>query len=416
MSDRDISGPKGAGFWAFVPRGASAVAMVYFSTLLAYIGVTFAMGFVSRSRVDPYGPEREDFFKNCADGDGRWYTEIVDDGYQYCTDRMSNAAFFPAYPAIAYVVKNVTGCRTELSLLIVSNVCMALGVVIFREYLACRFKDWCQESLDLTIAILCYFPTTMFWRMTYTESMFFLCVIGTLYAMERRCNWLLIALLAGLSTSVRTVGVALVVPLLFQLWEERTTWKSLASRVLIAVPLSFWGLAAFIVFQWVYLDEPLAFLKAQKFWEFAKIPPFPQRCLDLLMLKPIWGAYINVEPGFYAFNNPPKSYPLLNLRVWDPIYWLLAFGCLGWGYWKKWLNWRELMLGLMLLLIPYYLQGPRAGMMSCGRYSSVVFPMYIVLAGVMVTLPRWCQQTWLGFSAVGLFLYSAFFTREYFFF
>src|SRR5205807_1571849 len=69
-----------------------------------------------------------------------------------------------------------------------------------------------------TLLAMGLLPTTFFWRMAYTESMFLCVAIVAMVAMGRRWPLPIVAVLVGLATAVRPVGLALLLPMAWHVW------------------------------------------------------------------------------------------------------------------------------------------------------------------------------------------------------
>jgi hypothetical protein len=100
----------------------------------------------------------------------------------------------------------------------------------------------------------------------------------------------------------------------------------------------------------------------------------------------------------------------------NPIYLLLTGALLFLGAWRNWLNRQELLVGALLLLIPYALQGHRTCMAAQARFASVVFPAYFVLGEILARLPAWLSAPILVFSGSLMALYAAMFSLWYWYY
>jgi hypothetical protein len=142
--------------------------------------------------VDSFGWEK------LCQWDCGWYSSIVRNGYissippaiQQPWD--SNVAFFPLYPAIAWVFHRVFGLEVELALPVVSSF-FALGVFI----LLSRFfgQNWKRMLLILA------YPGTFYLFVSYSESLYlFFLLLGVLALRElkeRNFLGILILLVSG---------------------------------------------------------------------------------------------------------------------------------------------------------------------------------------------------------------------------
>src|SRR5207253_861425 len=135
---------------------------------------------------------------------------------------------------------------------------------------------------------------TFFFRMAYSEGLFLLGCLAALTALQRRWPWWVCAVLIGLTTATRPTGVALLLPMTWQLWRDSPTWRRFALRLGVYGPLACWGLAAYMGYQWQAFDEPLAFAKTQEHWRIRKAVPLSERLVVLATLEPL-GSVVNPD-------------------------------------------------------------------------------------------------------------------------
>lgn len=139
--------------------------------------------------------------------DGTWYSWIADQGY---SDRYpALAAFFPLYPWLMRWGHNLTGLPVETVGWIVSRLAF-LGALFFISLLVS--KDFNIHIARWTIVAIAVFPTAFFFGAVYTESLFVLLAVATLWA-ARKNDWLLAVLLCFLAVLTRSAGIMLGIPL-----------------------------------------------------------------------------------------------------------------------------------------------------------------------------------------------------------
>jgi hypothetical protein len=97
------------------------------------------------------------------------------------------------------------------------------------------------------------------------------------------------------------------------------------------------------------------------------------------------------------------------LQFWNPIYFVACVSLVAYGAWQRWLTPPEWLLALGLLGIPYVLQSYRMMMLGHGRFTCVVFPMFLVLGRIMSHRPSTVAVILYALMAVQLFYWSALF-------
>lgn len=412
----------GADGW---PEFMSMGYIFYFATSLTVgAGLVFGASFVQLCDRHP-SARAADFVDRCAAWDGEWYVKIVNDGYSYNPNRMSSVAFYPAYPWLSRVVGALVGLRAEAALLIVSHAFLVGAFVLFAAYLEATRGRATNGFGSYTLLAFGLFPTTLYFRMTYTESMLVFLAILAMYGMERGWHPGWTALAIGLATATRPVGVALLAPFGFDLW--RRVKAGAANNSALAhmrggwwaapvMALACWGILAYMAYQNWKFDEPLAFVKTQQHWRRCKPPAtWLEKSVGLVTFKPIREVYRPGGPCYWK-RDPPADMPFFNGTFLHPIYFLFTAGMVAVGAVKGWLNSKEWLLSVALLGIPYVANGDCQCMASEMRYSSVVFPLYIVLGHLLARLPAAVSAMLLAASAVSLALYTALFTSWYWFY
>lgn len=345
--------------------------------------------------------------------DAQWYLEIASQGYSYHPRRQSAVAFFPAYPVLVRAVRDVTGLPLQAAGLVVSHGFLLGALVVLWRYGRQRFSKAPARAAGFAVASLAVFPTGLFFRMAYTESLFvFLCLL-VFWGMERRWPPGVLAGIVGLATATRSVGVALVVPLAMHVWEQTRSWRQAATRLAGVLPLSAWGILGYMGFQAAAFGEPLAFVKTQQFWRMRPPLPVGEMVLVLGSWEPIWSVYLPGMPGYW--REVDRGLPLvLSYQSFNCVAFVAAAALLAAGGVKGWLSGRELALGVCLLAIPYVSAGYRFCMASQGRYVSVVFPVYLVLGQWLSRMPRLAAAGVLAVLAAYLGWFSAMLAAGYF--
>jgi hypothetical protein len=405
-------------------------AFYYLTSLIVIVAAVFALDFVSLCRDHPESEARVDLLSALAAWDGMWYGRIASAGYSYDPDRQSAVAFFPLYPLLAGGLSQATGMRTEWALLLASHGAMIGAFALLGAYVSRRCSQADEALPDYAVLAMGLFPTTFYFRMTYTESVFMMLMLIALVGMEHGWRPLWIACVIGLATASRSVGVALVPVFGLYLWQRMRDaghspgsemwglpiprWLAWAARVAVLLPVCCWGLLAYTWFLWLAFDEPLAFAKTQRYWDERPVT-VSDRVGGLFTLEPFRAVY-DAGTECYWGRVPPRENPLFNLKAANPVFFLATIGILGLGIWKRWLNSREVILAVGLLAIAYWFQANRACMTAQARYASVVFPAYLVLGHLLCRAPAPLSAALLAISAVGLGIYTMMFVSCYWFF
>ncbi|MBI1904463.1 MAG: hypothetical protein HYS13_25485 [Planctomycetia bacterium] len=354
--------------------------------------------------------------------DGISHEELVTRGY---ADAPRTAARFPAYIVLSWAVERLTGASAALALVLTANACFLAALIVLAKYLAERRRveggvAGPPQRVDLTLLALGLWPFSLFFRMAYTESLFLLCAIVSMYAIERRWPAWAIALVVGLTTATRPVGVALVAVFAMHLWQEsrrnalRSPARSLRSfvpRAALWLPLSCWGLIAYMAYLHLQFGDAFAFAHAQDMWV-RRATYWPEKIVPLVALEPLWSPYVHGATTYWRSYDSGNN-PLLSFGFVNPIVFVLTVAAVVTGAIKKWLNGRELLLCGLLLGIPYVTMAYDNIMLGQARFASVVFPAYIVLGRLLRRLPPWAIAVFFVLCALLLGFYSALFAGGY---
>ncbi len=336
------------------------------------------------------------------------YVRIIREGYSYDPEKRSNVAFFPAYPLLARGVSALTGLSAEEAALLTAQFALLAAFVLLSRYVRARWPEATTPQRHVVLAVFGLWPTGLFFRMPYAESLFICVSLLLLYGMARDWPLLPLALVAGLGTAVRPVGVALTAAFLWHLGTQTALPIAVrVRRLLWLTPLACWGLLAYMLYQWSAFATPLAFAQTQEHWSM-RAPPdrsWASKLESLATLEPIWGVYLPSSQRYWGHSQPLGS-ALFSLIFWNPILFLLAAALLFWGGRKRWLSGSELVLGASLLFIPYATRGFEMSMASHGRFAAVVVVNYLVLGRMFARLSSSIVAAWCVGLALFLFVFT----------
>lgn len=207
--------------------------------------------------------------------DGVHYVGIAMQGYHEF-----DQAFFPIYPHLVRSLHYFLGDYV-MSGLLISHIAFIAGVVLFYEYA----KDvWGTQKASWMLAGLLAYPTAFFFTAVYTESLFLLFTIGSLYAV-RKSKYLLAGMLAVLASLTRLQGVFLMIPLFFLFWNFNKTSFSKSQVALMLSPLL--GLGGYMAYLYHSTGDALYFLTSQASFG-------AQRSSELILLPQVYYRYLKI--------------------------------------------------------------------------------------------------------------------------
>ena len=185
----------------------------FFMPLLAGCAVTILQIVIAVALLAPEESLSERY-SALVQHDSYWFKNIVDRGYQTVVPpidhkvmEVSNVAFFPAYPAIAALVRNAFNIGTQAALLITAQ----LAACGFWSYFFLFCRRWkVAPSLQFggTLLVLAN-PAAFFLVAGYSESLFLMALLGFVYwsTAKGRTAKVLAAVHGVVMSATRIVGI-----------------------------------------------------------------------------------------------------------------------------------------------------------------------------------------------------------------
>jgi hypothetical protein len=226
--------------------------------------------------------------------------------------------------------------------------------------------------------------------------------VTVLLGMTRRWPPWTVAVIIGLATATRPVGVALLPPFVLYLWQRSVSVKQFTAQLAAYGPVACWGLLVYMAYlDWAFA-EPFGFALTQDNWRMRPRIPLSEKLLKLLILEPLWWQYMSAARTPWANDNPLFSMPLTNPVFFAGVLWIVI-----WGTCRRRLDAREALLAAGLLVIPYVTRGYDNGLLSMGRFIAAVPALYLVLAEWLARMPPTGAAALLALSGFLLAVYSA---------
>jgi hypothetical protein len=340
--------------------------------------------------------------------DSVWYLGIAKHGY--FTDQAH--AFFPLYPLAIKVLSYVVDEPLIVGLLI-SLACFTGSLVLLYRL---ALLDLGPRAAQLTVWLMALFPMSLYFSAVYTESIFTLLSVWSIYA-ARRERWLLAGVMAGLASAARSDGFVLIVPLVWiYLWGPRPgapetgiDWGTPAGLVRRARPSLAWiglapvGLIAFLVYcaaSGSHFTAP--FHAASYYWGRSFKGPFSEIWIALKHFIPDVRHVFSGRDISVFDNDDPLNW------TWDnviDVLWLIPVIAALVACWRR-LPKVYFVYALAIIVASASNPSPLEPMMSFARYVMPAFPLFMGAAAYLVDRPRVKWAT-LAFSGLALGFFSA---------
>ena len=325
--------------------------------------------------------------------DAGWYLSIAVDGYNYLGgDRQQNVAFMPALPVLmrsagAFIGVDdgrLRGLGPHRARLLWAGVLVSLLAAWLATVLLLRLaRQWLDEDRALAaVLFLQAYPFALFYGAAYTEATFLLGCLGAIVAFCRR-RWVAAVgwgLLVGVS---RPNGFIVSVPLgLMWLMQVVSSWRGAVRSQDIThghevnSPLAGWSMLggfaaaiaplvsvlAFSGFMYWFSGDPFRWARLHHAWG-----------RDYRSLGTLVGDYYEwfFDKGLYSYTS---EHPIDALNLAAALLTILAV----YPVWRRF----GLPYAAFLLagILPPLTMG---GMLSMGRVTSVMFPVFLWLGAAV---------------------------------
>lgn len=323
---------------------------------LAVVTIGFPAGAPPATGVNPWWdlPQR---------WDAGWYLGLAREGYEWNGDvtRQQNLNFFPAYPMLVRAVAFFVHLRGIPRPVVFAWTATAVSIGAFAAAAAYIYRiaaDRFGHDVGCgAVLLIASYPFALFYSAVYAEALYLLCAVGAWYHLERAqplpvACW---GLVAGLCRP---------------------------NGALLAIPLAAWLLAR----------------RRREWWLYA------------ISLTPMFGTLLYSAWAF-SFTGHPfvwaelqrsawlRTYAGLDRTIWEPISSIVAMGPMGYLTASPWklLNLVPTLLALaatwpiarrlglaaaVFVAVNTIVPLLNGGLVGMGRYTSVLFPLFIWLAVV----------------------------------
>jgi hypothetical protein len=284
-------------------------------------------------------------------GDGGWYLTIARQGYEQMpfTVGYHNWAFFPLYPLTVRAASYLTG-GYEVTGMMLSSLFFFIALVLLHKLVLEYGHD--ESTAERTIFYLAIFPTSYFFSLPLTESLFLLLTVSSFYE-ARRERWTSAGIFAAMAAATRFIGILMFPTLILLCWQRYRARPRINALGILLAPV---GLFAYMIFLHRITGNAFAFKDVLVAW--GRKSGF--------FLKPLYDYISNpavVAPGtgggnFYLLHFAAAlmvlvcGYKLVRRRDWS-----LAFYTLG----------------------SIFVALSSQNMVSLTRYVMVIFPVFITL-------------------------------------
>lgn len=228
------------------------------------------LGFFSYPQI-PKSYHVPNFIAALANFDGVFYIRIARAGYSEFEQ-----AFFPLYPFVIKIISPIFAHNHLLTGLLISNISFLIGLFVFGKYIK---KKW-------PVIFLLAFPTSFFFGAVYTEGLFFLLIIGSLYFLKKG-NYVIAGLCAVFASATRVVGIFLIIPFAIEVFfHHPKILKSYGHKILFLLSPLF-GFFAYCMYLFKTTGDAFFFLTSQPLFG-------AQRSTKIILLPQVYFRYFKI--------------------------------------------------------------------------------------------------------------------------
>lgn len=364
-----------------------ALAIYLCSRLVVFLGVVFGRTYIPLGNDTWLGGTQ--WYHRLLRWDSEWYMIIAAEGYKYDGDPglKQTVVFYPLYPMLCRLVSEILRIDLVDAMLLVANLAAAAAVVLLFKLVRERFGD--RNALT-TVAMISFFPSSIFLSAGYTESLTLLLMVSFFLAIGQQ-RFLPAAVLAGLAVATRSSGIVLFPVLLWELWRCRSPMRFLIEAVPFSI-IATSGLWLYIIYLGFTFGHPMAFADGQT--AFHENTSMLTRVLSALTLEP-----------FTRLNLTDLS--PAGFDQWFTLLFIALIAC----SWFVGISRGMTLFATLVLALPYLtLCGGPAGFTSMARFNVVSFPLFVVMA-LLTDRRRWMIPGIVGIFGGLLLMYAALFSQ-----
>jgi hypothetical protein len=336
--------------------------------------------------------------------DSSYYVFTAQHGYE----ALGQTAFFPFYPMVMRAVATITYSEVVAGVL-VSLASFAIALVLLHRL---ADLDFGPDVARRAVWLIALFPAAVFFSAVYTEALFLVLSVGTVYA-ARKGSWAWAGALGGMAALTRNTGVLIgVAVLLLYLYGPRAdrvpdrAGARFAPRYqlradalwMLLIPA---GLAAFAIYTWIVYDTPFASYDAQAIFHREFLGPFSALWYGGRDVGIAVGDLLGISNG-EGVGASLRTLALAGMVVGALVATVGALRRLPVAYGAY---------ALAALLPPLSTPWPDHPLWSTPRFIAVLFPCFLWLALVLRDR-RWYLVVTVAF-ALGLAYVSARFSAWY---
>ncbi|WDL97672.1 hypothetical protein [Alicyclobacillus sp. ALC3] len=236
--------------------------LIFMVPRISYALIAWLIGYLTHDSAGLY----HDLHRTLFVSDSLWYYSIASSGYDhghFTLAQQANWPFFPLYPWLTKFIHVFVPAVHMVAIgMAISNISFFAFMVLLYKWM----KDTLSERVAMTsVIIVGLVPLLPFFMAYRAASLFMLLSVVCLILIDKE-KWAWAAVVGGIASLERPVGVLLAVPFLYRLWMDSgwSTARKIVRSCLL--PLFAVGYATMTVISYLSTGYALAFIKIQATW------------------------------------------------------------------------------------------------------------------------------------------------------
>ena len=314
--------------------------------------------------------------------DTGWYLSIATEGYRYMAnmraDFQQNIAFFPAFPMAVRYLSVLFGRELLWTGVGISIASFYLALVYFLRLARDLLKD--EERAVTAVTLLASYPFAVFFSAAYTEGLFLLTLMGAVYhfhknELGRAAMWGFVCGLTRPNGALLSVVLALMAITAPGARDHLRVPATLLKRLLAASAPGL-GMLVFSAFIYRLTGNPFMWTMQNVAW--GRV----YRSLDSIVSD---RADFIANNGLYAYASTQTT----------DMFYLMAVALAVVAVWPVYRRFGvAFAVFILITILPPMSAG---GLLSMGRVTAILFPVFLWLGAV---LPAPHRHAWIGLFAL----------------
>jgi hypothetical protein len=311
----------------------------------------------------------------------RWdslnYQKLAQFGYGATGDLQPLLVFYPLFPwsvrLFAFVIRDYL-----VSAFIVSTISSLVAAIVLLRLVE---LDYSKQLAQRAVWFLFIFPTSYFLHIGYTESLFLMLALSSVYC-ARKQRWLAAAIFAALTCMTRANGLVLLPVLVMEAAQQyrathRWRWQWLY------IPLAACGFGGYLLLNKYVTGNPFAFTSLM------------QQFFGKSLSTPLHG----IDNALGSMTRAPTEAEMVGTQ--EVVFILLGLVCMVVSWFKLRPTYSVWMTGNWLIFVSV------SFVLSVPRYTLTMFPIFILFAMLAA------KRIWLAVITAWSILYLSFFASTF---